>query len=151
MIDEKDEQVGVIDTQKALDIARERGFDLVEVVPNAQPPVCKLLNFGKFLYRMAKQERQHKAKQKKSEMKSIRISINTGKNDLEVKAKKIAEFLDQGHQIKTEIILNGREKQHRELARKKLQDFISTIPVAIGVVQAIKSTPRGFFIVINKI
>jgi len=133
-----------------LDIARERGFDLVEVVPNAQPPVCKLLNFGKFLYRMAKQEKRHNARQKKSEIKAMRISINTGKHDLEVKAKKIVEFLDQGHQIKTEIILKGREKQHRELARQKLQEFISIIPATISPAQAVKSTPRGFFIVINK-
>ena len=142
--------MGIIDTQKALDIARERGFDLVEVVPNAQPPVCKLLNFGKFLYRMAKQEKRHNARQKKSEIKAMRISINTGKHDLEVKAKKIVEFLDQGHQIKTEIILKGREKQHRELARQKLQEFISIIPATISPAQAVKSTPRGFFIVINK-
>lgn len=142
--------MGIVDTQKALDIARERGLDLVEVAPNTQPPVCKLLNFGKFLYRMAKQERHHNAKQKKSEMKAIRISVNTGKHDLEVKAKKIAEFLNQGHQIKTEIILKGREKQHRELAKQKLQEFISIIPTTINATEKPKNTPRGFFIIINK-
>ena len=83
-------------------------------------------------------------------MKAIRISINTGKHDLEVKAKKIVEFLDQGHQIKTEIILKGREKQHRELAKQKLQEFISIIPITINTMEKPKSTPRGFFIVINK-
>ena len=150
LIDEKDEQLGVMDTSKALELARERGIDLVEVAPNVQPPVCKLLNFGKFLYRMAKQERQHNAKQKKSEMKGIRIGVKTGKHDLEVKAKKAVQFLNEGHQLKMEIILKGREKQHRDLAKQKLEEFVSLISCEIKVIQPPKKFPSGFSMIVTK-
>lgn len=134
-----------------MDLARERGFDLVEVAPNANPPVCKLLNFGKFLYRMAKQERQHKAKQKKSEIKAVRIGFKTGRHDLEVKVKKAVQFLDEGHQLKAEVVLRGREKRYKDLAREKLKEFVKLIPVEIKIIQEPKKFPSGFSMIVIKV
>jgi translation initiation factor IF-3 len=151
LINEKDEQIGIVDIQKALEMAREKQLDLIEISPNAQPPVCKLLNFGKFLYRIAKQERRHKAKQKKSEMKGVRIGIGTGKHDLEVKAKKASGFLDEGHQLKVEIILRGREKAHKDLATRKLKDFATILSCATKIIQEPKKFPLGFSMILTKL
>lgn len=131
-------------------MAREKQLDLVEISPNAQPPVCKLVNFGKFLYRIAKQERRHQAKQKKSEMKGIRLGIGTGEHDLKVKAKKASDFLDEGHQLKIEIILRGREKAHRDLAIQRIRAFITILSCATKIVQEPKKFPLGFSMILTK-
>lgn len=106
--------------QKALELAKERGTDLVEVSPNATPPVCRLMDFGKHLYRQKKLDQKHRAKQKKNEVKGIRISLRTDKHDIEVKVKRARKFLEQGNSIKVALIFRGREVTHYELAVGKM-------------------------------
>ena len=105
---------------KALTLAKEAGVDLVEVSPNAHPPVCRLMDYGKFLYRQKKQDQKHRSKQKKNEVKGIRLSLRTDVHDLEVKIKRARKFLEQGNSLKVALIFRGREVTQYELAVKKM-------------------------------
>jgi translation initiation factor IF-3 len=120
LIGKDDEQLGIMGIQKAVELAREAGVDLVEVSPNAKPPVCKLMDYGKYLYRQKKQDQKHKSKQKKHEVKGIRMSLRTDTHDIEVKVKRARKFLDQGNSIKVALIFRGREVTHFELAVEKM-------------------------------
>jgi translation initiation factor IF-3 len=139
-----------ISRDEALKTAKEQGLDLVEVASKANPPVCKLMNYGKFLYMQSKQERLHKAKQKKTETKAIRLSLKIEKHDMQVKAKKINQFLDQGHKVKLDLYLRGREKAFRDEGLKKLEIFLSLFPEEVYQEQPIKKTPQGFFTLLAK-
>ena len=92
--------MGIVETYQALDIARERGLDLVEIAPLARPPVCRIIDFGKYLYQRSKQERGQKTKQKRIEVKGIRITLRTGQHDLETKAKQTEKFIKKGDKIR---------------------------------------------------
>lgn len=113
--------------EKGLALARERELDLVEVSPAANPPVCKILDFGKFLYRQKKQEQKHKKTQKQGEIKGIRLSMRIDKHDLEVKAVKTKGFLQDRNMVKVAMILRGRELSHMDLAREKMKLFAEMI------------------------
>jgi translation initiation factor IF-3 len=106
--------------QKALELAKERDTDLVEVSPTAHPPVCRLMDYGKYLYRQKKQDQKHKSKQKKNEVKGIRVSLRTDVHDIEVKVKRARKFLEQGNSIKVALIFRGREVTQYDLAVEKM-------------------------------
>ena len=127
LIDEQGKFLGVMPTKDALRLAQEREFDLVEVSPKENPPVCRLLDFGTFKYQKAKEQRVQKAHAKKVEVKGIRLSVKIGVHDLEVRLSKALEFLADGDKLKIEIILRGREKAHGELANERINDFIKKI------------------------
>ncbi len=127
VIDEAGKFLGVLDTQEALRIAHEREFDLVEVSPKDDPPVCRLMDFGTFKYQKAKEQRVQKAHAKKVEVKGIRLSVKIGQHDLDVRLKKALDFLADGDKLKIEIILRGREKAHGELANERIETFIKRI------------------------
>ncbi len=112
--------MGIMGISKAIELAKEAETDLVEVSPNAKPPVCRLMDYGKYLYRQKKQDQKHRAKQKKNEVKGIRISLRTDKHDIEVKVKRARKFLEQGNSIKVALIFRGREVTHYDLAKKKM-------------------------------
>lgn len=107
-------------TSKALALAREQGLDLVEVSPTVFPPVCRIMDFGKYLYRQRKVEQKHKAHQKGGEIKGIRLSIRTDKHDIDVKMAKCRDFLKDGNSIKFALIFRGREVTHIELGYEKM-------------------------------
>ena len=134
--------------EQALGIAREQELDLVEIAPKAQPPVCKIMDYGKYQYQQSKQDRLNKAKQKKVEVKGIRIGIRTDTHDLEFKKNQVEKFLTKGDKVKAEIVLRGREKAHQDLARKNLGDFLKTITVPYKTEQEMKRFPGGFNIII---
>ena len=142
------EQLGVMTPQQAIVIAKESGFDLVEVSPKAQPPVCRIMDFGKFQYQKSRQERQNKAKQKKFEIKGIRLGVRTDDHDLDFKRNQTEKFLKKGDKVKIEIILKGREKAHQDLARTNLEDFVKMINIPYVTEQPIKRFPGGFNIII---
>lgn len=148
LIDENGEQVGVVPTEQALQLARERELDLVEIVPNTRPPVAKIMDFGKYQYQKAKEEQQQRAKQKKTEVKGIRLGLRTDEHDLDVRKKQAEKFLAQGNKVKIEIRLRGREKAHQPLAREILQNFILSITTPNKIEQEIKKFPGGFNIII---
>ncbi|MGE3278393.1 MAG: translation initiation factor IF-3 [Candidatus Altimarinota bacterium] len=121
------EQLGLMPIEKALSLAKEYDTDLVEVSPKAAPPVCKIMDYGKYLYKLKKQDQQQKKNTKKTEVKGIRLGISTGEHDLEVKRKKAREFIDDRNLVKVVIIFKGRELMHKDLGREKMFDFAKSL------------------------
>ncbi|WP_333784909.1 translation initiation factor IF-3 [Thermocrinis sp.] len=129
LIDQDGKQIGIVPIQEALKIAEERGLDLVEVAPNANPPVCKLLDYGKFLYEMKKKEKEAKKKQKEHsmEVKDINLSLRIDEHDLKVKLKHMREFLEDGDKVRVRIRFRGRENVHPELADKLVNRIVEDL------------------------
>lgn len=123
VIGDEGEQLGLMPIEKALALADERETDLVEVSPKANPPVCKIMDYGKYLYKLKKQEQQHKKNTKKTEVKGVRIGLSTGVHDLEVKKKQAIRFLKDRNLVKVVIIFRGRELVHKELGKEKMYEF----------------------------
>jgi translation initiation factor IF-3 len=141
-------QLGIMTVPQALEIAKSEMLDLVEISPKADPPVCKIMDFGKFQYQKSKEDRQQKSKQKKSEIKGIRLSVRTDDHDLDFKKIQTEKFLTKGNKVKIEIILKGREKAHGDLARQNLIEFINNISIPNKIEQEIKKFPGGFNVII---
>ncbi len=131
-------------------MAQEAGLDLIEIAPNVRPPVCRIMDHGKFQYQKSKQEREQRAKQKKVETKGVRISMRTGQHDLDTKIKQIEKFLGKGDRVKIDMILKGREKSLFMLAKEKLNEFIQSIPTEVKIEQEIRKQPRGLSVVVGK-
>ena len=127
VIDEDGEQLGILKVSQALALAEERGYDLVEVFPLAVPPVCKLLELGKFLYQQAKKNQEQKSKVKAAEIKGVRLSLKIGQHDFDFRVEQAKKFLQQGNKVKVEIILKGREKQYGPAAADKILAFIGQL------------------------
>lgn len=140
--------LGVLSTRDALRMAQERGLDLVEVGPKANPPVCKILDYGAYQYRIERQQRKQKAKVKQIEVKGIRLSLNIGQHDRDVRLKKAKEFLDEGNKVKIEMILRGRENAHADLARQIISQFITDL--GANVEQALSKQGNKFFCLVGK-
>ncbi|MFA7286667.1 MAG: translation initiation factor IF-3 [Patescibacteria group bacterium] len=124
LVDEKGQNVGVVATAEARAMAEKAGYDLVEVSPTAKPPVAKILDFSQFKYQRDKETQKAKQKQKKQETKGIRLSTRIGTHDLELRLNQASKFLDDGSKLKIELLLRGREHQHRELAEATINQFI---------------------------
>lgn len=133
VIGENGENLGTIPTSQALKIAEERGLDLVEISPKAQPPVARLLEYGQFKYEKEKELKKQKAQQKISEIKGIRLSPRIGQHDLETRKERAINFLEKGDKIQIEIILRGREKRFANLAKDVINDFIKTLNEEVGI------------------
>jgi len=122
LIDDEGEQKGIVPTLEALKMARDRDLDLVEVSPNANPPVCKILDFGKYRFEQEKKLRDSKKNQKVLKLKEIRMQPKIGSGDLDTKAKHVQEFLDEGDKVKVTIRFRGRELAHTELGFDVLKE-----------------------------
>lgn len=133
LIDEDGQNIGVVETAKALAMAQESGFDLVEVSPLANPPVAKILNYNKLKYQEEKERRKEKAKQKKIEVKGIRLSLRISEHDIEIRINQAEKFLSQDDKVKVEMILKGRELQHKNLAREIINKFVESLNEKIPV------------------
>lgn len=133
VIDEDGKQLGVLSKQEALAIAQERGLDLVEISPNADPPVCKVVDWGKYNYQRTKQQQKNRKTTKSLDMKQMRFGLKIGAHDLEVKMGKVKKFLEAGHKVKITLFFRGREQAHKEIgfekAQKVIEDFGDTIIV----------------------
>ena len=127
LIDESGKQLGVVDTYRAQQMAQERGLDLVEVFPDAQPPVCKIMDYGSYQFSQAKKERKQKAKQKKIEVKGIRLSLNIAAHDLEMRKNQSLKFFEKGDKVKLELILRGRERSFVARAKTIMEEFIKSL------------------------
>ncbi len=124
LIDEKGEQRGIVATVEAMEMARRAGVDLVEVSPTASPPVCKLLDYGKYRFEQEKKLREAKKKQKLVKLKEIRMQPKIEEHDLAFKTKHIAEFLGEGFKVKVTIRFRGRELAHTERGRDVLNKVL---------------------------
>lgn len=133
MIDEYEKHLGILNTQEALALAQERGFDLVEISPKENPPVAKFLDFGQFKYELEKKKKSQKSKAKKVELKGIRLSLRIGKGDLEFRKIQAQKFLEARNEVKIEMILKGREKAHLNLAKEIINNFIQSLNEKIAL------------------
>ncbi len=131
-------------------MATEKGIDLIEIAPTAKPPVAKIISYDKFRYQKEKELKKQKAAQKTSELKQIRISAKAAKNDLEIKAKKAVEFINEGHKVGIILILKGREKYMKDWARQKLNEFLSIINSEYKITMEPKFGGRGLMTQIIK-
>ncbi len=141
----------VMDTREAVELAMSKGLDLIEISPNAVPPVAKIMDFGKYKYEEAKKTKEAKKKAHLTETKSLQIKIGTGENDLLLKAKKADEWLQEGHRIKIELYLVGRSKfSEKDFKKERLDRILNLIKEPFKIADPIKPSPKGIMVVIEK-
>jgi translation initiation factor IF-3 len=150
LIDEKGEQLGVLTLTEALSLAAQKELDLVEIVPTAQPPVCKLVGYAKFKYQIQKKERLQKAHQKSIETKILRLHLNTSPHDMEVKAGTADRFLNKGNKVKADLRLKGRENARPQLAIEKLKLFLTLVKTTYKITSEPKREKGLFSVTIEK-
>ncbi len=127
LVDENRQYMGIFETSIALRIARERGVDLVEVAPDAQPPVCRLMNFGRYVYEKKRQERESRKHQHQTQVREMRISMKISDHDYQVKMNKIKSFLEKGDRVKIKLRLRGREILHARLGMNLMERLIKDL------------------------
>jgi translation initiation factor IF-3 len=138
LIDEDGGQLGIVNLAAALTLAEEKGLDLVEVAPTAAPPVCRVMDYGKFVYEQRKRQREGRKAQPASVVKEIKISAKIETHDINFKIAHITKFLAQKHRVKVTVVFRGREVSHSELGRKVLNQVAAVLePVAL-----VESEPR---------
>ena len=133
LIDENGKNLGVVATSQALSMAQEKGLDLVEVSPLAQPPVAKIINYSKLKYQEEKERRKEKAKQKKIEVKGIRLSLRISPHDIEIRLNQAKKFIGLDDKVRVEMLLKGRERQHFQQAREIINKFVADLNELIPV------------------
>lgn len=150
VIDENGEKKGVMRFHDALDLAYDKKLDLVLVAPNAQPPVCKLMNYGKYKFEQAKKEKEAKKKQKVFEVKEIRITPNIEQHDFEFKAKNARKFLEDGNKVKITVRFRGRELNYVKLGEANLNKFIEALEDIAVVEKKPVLEGKNLFIILAK-
>ena len=135
MIDADGEQAGIMAISQALELAQEDGLDLVEIAPNGEPPVCRIMDFGKFRFEQAKKAQQSKKKQKNVQVKEVKFRPGTEQADYEVKMRNVHRFLDEGNKVKLTLRFRGREMAHRELGAAMLKRVETELAEEIVVEQ----------------
>ena len=123
LVSESGEQLGIMSSREALKLAREADLDLVKIAPNAKPPVCKIIDYGKYRYELARKEKEAKKKQKTMEVKEVRLSPNIDTNDLNTKANQARKFITKGDKVKVTLRFRGREMAHVNYSKQILDSF----------------------------
>ena len=150
VIDETGKQLGVMNIFSAIDLAKSKGLDLIQVTERVEPPVCKIANYGKYLYSLQKKEK--KIKVVRTELKEIRIGFNISPHDIEIKSTQAEKFLKEGNKVKVSMVLKGREKAMGDLAKNKVLFFLETTDklIPIKVEREIKREIKGFTVIVSK-
>ena len=142
---------GVIEVAEALRIAREQGLDAIEISPTAKPPIVKIMDFGKWQYQEEKKRREARKKVLEVEVRAVRLGIGTSAHDLEMKAKKVGEFMEEGDKVKIELMLRGRAKGlDKAFIRQRLERILHFIPIDYKIADGPKQGPRGIFVVLER-
>lgn len=153
VISDTGEQLGIMNIFDAIDLAKSKNLDLIQVTEKVEPPVCRIGNYGKYIYSLQKKERKTKTKTK-SELKEIQLSFGISQHDIEIKANRAKEFLENGDKVKVNLVLRGREKAMAmaEFAKAKIIVFIETLDklIPIKTERELKKEPRGFTMIISK-
>ncbi len=152
VIDETGAQLGVMNIFAAIDLAKSKGLDLIQVTEKVEPPVCRIGNYGKHLYTLQKKERKIKAGTKESKLKEVQVGFNTSPHDIEVKAGQAKRFLEEGDKVKVAMFLKGREKAMGDFAVKKIEFFVEKLKtlLEIKIERELKRDPKGFTLIISK-
>jgi len=143
------EQLGIMSRQEALQLAEDAGVDLVEISPNADPPVAKIIDWGKYQYQKMKEQQKNRKNSKQSELKQMRFGLKIGAGDLEIKLRKIRGFLADGHKVRIQIVYRGREMAHKELGYDMINRIIAQLENDAVVEQQPQMTGRNLSIVIR--
>ena len=150
LISETGEKLGVVSIQKALDMAEEKNLDLVLVAPNGNPPVCKIMNYGKYKFEQAKKEKEAKKKQKSFELKEIRVTPNIEEHDFGFKSKNARKFIQDGNKVKITVRFRGREVNNSKAGEIVLNKFIEEMSDIAVVEKAPKLEGRNMFTILAK-
>jgi translation initiation factor IF-3 len=127
VIGQSGEQLGIMSLSEALKIAEEQGLDLIEISPNANPPVAKVVNWGKYQYQKIKEQQKNRRNTKTVELKQMRMGLKIGANDLDIKLRKIREFLQDGHKVRITVIFRGREMAHQDLGYEMINKIATRL------------------------
>lgn len=138
------ENLGVLPLADALALAREKKLDLIEVAPNAKPPVARIIAYDKFRYQKEKELKKQRLAQKPKDLKQVRLTVRMGQGDMAVRLKKTEEFLTEGHRVELMLAFRGREKGNKEWGLQKLESFLTLITVPFTVVMPPRWSGRGF-------
>jgi translation initiation factor IF-3 len=149
VIDVNGEQLGVMPTKKALGIAEDKGLDLVKIAPQAKPPVCKIMDYGKYRFDMLKKEKEARKKQKVINVKEVRLSATIEEHDLAVKAKNADKFLKSGDKVKVSIRFRGREMAHTEVGYEVMERFNSMLSSEVNIDSKPKLEGRSMSMVLT--
>ena len=145
------ENFGIMDTREAISKAGEMRLDLIEISPNAQPPVAKITDYGKFKYEQKKKDKEVKAKSRVTETKEAQVKIGTSEHDMHIKASKIASWLREGHRVKVDLFLWGRYKYMEfNFLKERLERFLAIIPESYKMAENIQKSPKGLSVVLEK-
>jgi translation initiation factor IF-3 len=145
------ENFGILPLKEALAKAAEMGLDLIEISPNANPPVAKITDYGKFKYEQKKKDKEVKSKARITETKEAQVKIGTSERDMQIKASKTAGWLREGHRVKIDLFLWGRYKYMEfNFLKERLERFLAIIPESYKIADEIKKSPKGLSVVIEK-
>jgi len=151
LVDKSGKHIGIMGLEEALKLAKERGLDLVQVTKKVFPPVCKILDYGKYLYRQKKKEKLGKSK-RTGEIKGIRLSFGISSHDLETRINQAEKFLEKGYKVRIEMRLRGRQRALSDFAKAKIEKFLEILKekVPIKVERELRKQPRGLTMIISK-
>jgi translation initiation factor IF-3 len=146
------ENLGVISLEEALKEAEKANLDLIEISPNAVPPVAKIMDFGQYRYETKRKANEVKIKSHVTETKNIQVKIGTGEHDQQLKARRIAEWLNEGHRVKVDLFLSGRYKYMEEgFLKERLERFLKIVPAEYKLADEIKRSPKGFSTTLERV
>ena len=148
LIGEDGTQIGIMSAREAMEIAEERGLDLVKISPNAQPPVCKLMDYGKFRFEQAKKQKEARKNQSTVSVKEMRLSATIDKHDLEVKARNVTKFLKDGDKVKVSLRFRGRQMTHTDQGKQVMDLFFSMVQDNAVMEKSAKLEGRSMFMIL---
>lgn len=148
LVSEDGEQLGIMSAKDALKMAKEAGLDLVKIAPTAKPPVCKIVDYGKYRYEMARREKEAKKKQKVTEVKEIHLSPNIDVNDLTTKANQARKFVEKGNKVKVALRFRGREMAHMATGKEVLDTFFEKLSDIAVVEKPAKMEGRSMIMIL---
>lgn len=150
VISEDGEQLGIMSSKDAMKLAREAELDLVKIAPKAQPPVCKIIDYGKYKYELARKEKEAKKKQKTVEVKEVRLSPNIDTNDLNTKMNNAKKFIKKGNKVKVTLRFRGREMAHMQQSKHILDDFAEMLADVAVIEKPAKQEGRSMSMVLTE-
>ena len=150
LIDENGEQLGVVSVKEAMNLAQEKNLDLVKIAPTAKPPVCKIIDYGKYRYEQARREKEAKKKQKVIEIKEVRLSPNIDENDLNTKINAARKFIQKGDRVKVTLRFRGREMSHMAQSKHILDEFAEKLADVAVVEKPAKVEGRSLTLILSE-